>query len=340
MGKFRLLAVLGIVVALVAAVVPGHALADGAVSVVAPGEVPEGGTFTAYITVDWVEDLDSGQFELGYDPNVIEVTHIVSGIRHGTLLPSGNTTVTASQPDTGILRVVVNTASHPATGGVTGTGCLVEIDFDVLGEYCDTSVLDLAPPTGFQNGMWDYLAFEIPTTWSDSAVHVCQPRTLVSGVIDSGFAPTDDFNPGETVAVYGYGFLPGEPYELYVQPYTMGVNVAEGDALVAGADPSAVSPQPIVSNMYGEIGPVPVWIIPATGQEGTYWEIVADDAGASCVGDGLYNAAEDGLDAMALDEEGFYVVPEATTLILLSLGLVSVGGYYFIRRRRVSSIEA
>jgi hypothetical protein len=344
MKKVRLLAALGILVALVVAILPGQALADGAVSVVAPEEVPEGGTFTAYITVDWVEDLDSGQFELAYNNAVIELTDLGTGVRRGMLLPETGTTVLASQPAAGIVRVIFDATTSPITGGVTGTGCLVEIDFDVVGEYCETSPLDLAPPTGFQNGMWDNWAMEIPSTWADGAVHVCHPRTLVSGIIEStppfAFVPTDEFNPGDTVAVYGYGFLPDEPYDMYIQPYEMNLHVDEGDTLDSVADPRLVSPQPVISSGLGEIGPVVLWAIPASGYELTYWEIVADDTGASCSGSGMYNAAEDGLDALALNEEGFYVVPEALTIVLFSLGLVGVGGYYFVRRRRHPEIEA
>jgi hypothetical protein len=43
---------------------------------------------------------------------------------------------------------------------------------------------------------------------------------------------------------------------------------------------------------------------------------------------------EDGLDAVACDVYGFHIVPEALSLILLSTGLIGLGGYYRLRRRK------
>ncbi len=347
MKKIRLLAVLGILVALVVAILPGQALAQSPVVVTAsaPSEVPEGGTFTVSIEIGNVELLNSGQFELVYDETVIQVTSISTGVRAGDFLAPGSTVMASQMGGTNTVRVIF---AYPGAGpgaGITGNGTLVEIDFDVVGTVCNTSVFDFS--TAFEELLISDWAETIPSDWVGCSVHVCQPRTLLSIVGGSGDGDTDAmptevdaFSPGETVAVVGYGFTPNREYELYIQPYEMNLYVDEGDTLDPLLDPSGTAPKQVTSDAYGVIGPVDLWAIPSSGQEGTYWEIVADDVGSGCTGGGIYNAAEDGLDALALDEEGFYVVPEALTIVLFSLGLVGVGGYYAIRRRRGSATEA
>jgi hypothetical protein len=59
----------------ISALFSGAALAQGGsgpeVYVVAPSEVPIGGTFTCQVNVSYIEDLDSGQFELSFDSALI-----------------------------------------------------------------------------------------------------------------------------------------------------------------------------------------------------------------------------------------------------------------------------
>ncbi len=163
----------------------------------------------------------------------------------------------------------------------------------------------------------------------------CVTRSLVSllRAADGSAKEADVFQPGDTVTVVGYGFKPCREYEMYIQPYVTGVHVTEGDQLDPALDPGGLAPLTVNSGPMGVIGPVDLWTVPPEGYAGTYWEIVADYAGVDCGGVGIYNADEDGLDAVCLDREGFVVVPEAPTIVLLSLSLLVFGGVYVARKR-------
>jgi hypothetical protein len=164
----------------------------------------------------------------------------------------------------------------------------------------------------------------------------CVERQLVSmlGYRDGLPIEVDEFEPGDTVVVVGYGFKPCRGYDLYIQPYSEGAHVAEGDILDPSLDPSGAAPRHVTSSAAGTIGPVELWQIPAEGYQNTYWEIVADDVGKDCGGAGIYDSASDGLDAVALGEEGFRIVPEAATIVLFSIALAGLGGVFVIKRRR------
>jgi hypothetical protein len=168
-------------------------------------------------------------------------------------------------------------------------------------------------------------------------------KELVSGTMEpdsaldaypAGFVPLDDFAPGQDVCVWGSGFLPDMDYKIYIQPYQEGVAVAEGDTLTAGAAALlGYTEITVPANPDGTLGPVYLFTA-AEEHICYYWEIVADDLGGACPG--VYNEAEDGLDAVSLNDYGFHVVPEALTIILLGGGLAGLGGYVAARRRKSS----
>jgi len=88
----------------------------------------------------------------------------------------------------------------------------------------------------------------------------------------------------------------------------------------------------------GRFGPIPIWQVPEDPTlKCTLWEIVADRMNVEPYDDcneGFYNEAEDGSDAVACSEWGFHIYPEAFTIILLSVGLAGLGGYFVARRRK------
>jgi len=76
-----------------------------------------------------------------------------------------------------------------------------------------------------------------------------------------------------------------------------------------------------------------------------YWEIVADKVNPDgdtdvATNPGIYDPNEDALDAVALDEYGFHVFPEALTIMLFGVGLASLSGYVLVRRRKGADINA
>ena len=163
------LAALALTAFLVLALVPTQVLAapDAAVAANAPDEVAEGSTFTVDIDVDSVENLCALQFEVSYDNTVIETTGTVS---KGDFWGDESVTIEPSQFP-GKLRVIVIYSPTDPWSGVTGSGTLAEIDFDVVGDGGQTSELDMSSQSDY-NMLGNCMVQEIPATWGDDSVHV------------------------------------------------------------------------------------------------------------------------------------------------------------------------
>ncbi|KAF5415526.1 MAG: hypothetical protein C5S49_05705 [Candidatus Methanogaster sp.] len=96
------------------------------------------GAFNAPVDIYNVVDLDSGQFDLSFDPSVVNVTCVDSGSIAGTEVPID---MWCSAKDAGISRVLFNL---PGVTGVNGSGTLATIHFEVTGAAGDTSVPDIS----------------------------------------------------------------------------------------------------------------------------------------------------------------------------------------------------
>ena len=178
---FEAAVALAIVVVLV--LVPGVAAANGTVvGIEAPAEVDEGGSFTARVIIDSVVDFDACNYDVTYDPAVIEVTDVTAGTINGTPIPVDLWGFIPSGVQ-GTVRVVQNV---PLIPGVSGSGFLAEIHFDVVGAGGSSSAIDLG------NGvMGDNYALEIIAGWTDGLV-------TVAGGGDGGSAPPSLPEPGVT----------------------------------------------------------------------------------------------------------------------------------------------
>jgi hypothetical protein len=200
-------------------------------------------------------------------------------------------------------------------------GCTSALEW-TLGKYTNSSYATVYPD---------------PVDGSFSCEAAAPPfnPVLISGT--ASIVPQDEFAPGEDIYVWGTGFVPDQDYMIYIEPYVAGAEVFEGQALnPAGGAPLGYAPIIVPAAGDGTLGPAYL-ATPAPGNFDTYWEIVADDLSGSA---GIYNAAEDGLDAIALEEYGFHIVPEALTIILLGAGLAGLGSYMAVRRRKTASREA
>jgi len=149
-----------IAIILIAAIVFAIPAASGTnVSVVVPDyELSEGDTFPVIIEIDYVENLDSGQFDLYFNSKVITVLNVVdddcasaveAGIISGTAVPiEGCTIDDYNEAPTGSdgssvgdykIWVPFNLAG---SDGVSGSGHLATITFEVTGKSGDHSVLN------------------------------------------------------------------------------------------------------------------------------------------------------------------------------------------------------
>ncbi|MCW3129186.1 MAG: cohesin domain-containing protein [Methanophagales archaeon] len=118
------------------------------------------GTFDAAIDVDSIVDFNSGQFDLSFDSRVLNVTDVNDGEINGEAVPI----FMWSFVDTETVRVLV---SMPMGKGVSGSGYLAEVEFEVKGKSGDKSNLNIS------NGLLvDIEAKEIEAVWHGAEVRI------------------------------------------------------------------------------------------------------------------------------------------------------------------------
>jgi len=183
-------AIAAILIATIASVVP--TAAGTTVSIAVPDEVFEGGTFEVTIEIDDVEDLDSGQFDIYFNSQVVNIVDgdcdesVEAGHVGDTEIPmeegceikdySSAPMVNGSSVADYRIRVPFNL---PGSSGVCGSGDLATISFEVTGTTGDCSVLnfdhDVEPPI-----LVDTDSNEINATWIDCNVTISgasEPRS-------------------------------------------------------------------------------------------------------------------------------------------------------------------
>ena len=134
----RSIAILLILIAFVLLATPAAAQeVEVSVRVNAPAYVGEGGTFNAIINVDYIKDFKAGQFDLCFNSSVVNVTDVEDGRLGGTTIPVEGWEFV----DKGAIRV---TLDIPRDTGVSDSGYLAKIKFEVKGKEGDKSVLNLS----------------------------------------------------------------------------------------------------------------------------------------------------------------------------------------------------
>jgi hypothetical protein len=124
-------------------------------------------TFNATIRIDNVTNLNSGQFDLSFNSNVVNVTAVKGGKIDGVAVPVFDW----SFFDADTIRVLVKL---PGVDGASGSGYLAEVKFEVKGGCSEKSTLDLS------NGMLvDTEAKEIDAEWYGDEVTVLCPVVTV-----------------------------------------------------------------------------------------------------------------------------------------------------------------
>ena len=101
------------------------------------GYIEEGAIFTVTIDIKDVTDLNTAQFELSFDPDVIEVSAVRDGEINGDTVP-----IYWDSPVNESTRIVIIVI--PQGEGVSGSGYLAEVEFKVKGDEGDVRVLDIS----------------------------------------------------------------------------------------------------------------------------------------------------------------------------------------------------
>ena len=144
--------------------------ADVNVTVNAPEYVSED-TFEVTINVTNVSDMNGGQFDLTFDPSVIDIENVKSDVKPGMIGDTEMPISAAIRMDDDRIRVMVWQFDVVDEGGVSGSGYLAKIIFEVVGDTGDTSAIDI--PEEFKRMLSDVVAAdEIPANWFGDNVTV------------------------------------------------------------------------------------------------------------------------------------------------------------------------
>ncbi len=129
------------------------------------------GTFDATIDIYNVVDLTSGNFDLYFDPDVVNVNDVCDGEIDGTTVPIEDWLLM----DEDRVRVLIKL---PDAGLVSGSGYLTTINFEVIGDDGDTSTLEVSDGELFSCITYHYQIYEsseieeINADWSGDVVTV------------------------------------------------------------------------------------------------------------------------------------------------------------------------
>ena len=194
-----------------------YAAAETIVSVDAP-EYELSDTFDVKIRIEDVDGLDTGEFHLLFDPNIVDVTDVTAGD-----IGNMNIVFTNKRSDKiqgiGIIAVMFDISG---TDGVSGSGSLATVGFVVTGTYGTCSCLNISNPdrlynpiTDFYEGkLWDGSAEEITAKWENGIVCIGHPSLpeakvtifvenrddddlFVDLYIDGDYINRDEINDGE-----------------------------------------------------------------------------------------------------------------------------------------------
>ena len=126
----------------------------------APTYVAEGGTFVATMDVVNITNFNMGLFDLSFNSSVVVVTNVEDGRLDEETIPVDMWKLI----DENTIRVLLEI---PGLTGVTGSGYLAKINFQVVGEEGDESTLNIS------NGMLaSNRGEEILAQWTDAEVRI------------------------------------------------------------------------------------------------------------------------------------------------------------------------
>ena len=177
------------------------------VTVNAPPEVEKGGTFVATIDVDSVTDFSSGNFDLSFDHDVIEVRDVKEGEINGKEIEI----CIKRFMDADTVRVGIK--MEKMGDCVSGSGYLAKIEFDVRGKEGDESKLDIS-----KGKLGNVDAEKIPANWINATVIIGVP-------VEEEEEEDEEEEAGEEITV-----TPGSPNIMAWKPAEAVVSNAVGES--------------------------------------------------------------------------------------------------------------
>lgn len=168
------------------------------------------GTFDVTIDIDGAIDLDSGQFDLSFDSDVVNVNDVHDGEIDGTTIPVDMWRLM----EEGRIRVLFN---REGVGAVIGSGYVAKIVFEVVGTDGDTSDLEISDgdlfsctphyspiysnsETGEINADWSGDVVTVgnagAVTTTSTPIPTATPRSTSISSLDSGAESVTASTPG------------------------------------------------------------------------------------------------------------------------------------------------
>ena len=157
------------------------AAAETAVYVGAP-EYVISDTFDVEIKIKDVYELDTGEFHLLFDPNVVDVTEVTAGDIRNMDVGFMNKRCDKIHG----ISIIKVTFDISGTSGASGSGILATVGFEVTGTDGNCSFLNISNPdplynpiTDFYEGkLWDGSAEEITAKWENRIVCIGGPSSF------------------------------------------------------------------------------------------------------------------------------------------------------------------
>ena len=131
----------------------------------------EGRYFHVFVTITEVTNFDAAQYDIMYDPDVLNVQSIKSGTIGNTTIPIEEWGFVPANTE-GTVRIV---NSVPHAPGVSGEGYLADIYFKVMGDPGDSSSLSFVEGLGDPQGylmIGNNTGIEIIATWNDGELTI------------------------------------------------------------------------------------------------------------------------------------------------------------------------
>ena len=172
-----------------------NAVAGVTVGITAPSSVSAGGKFVATVNVSQISAFNGYQFQLTYDPNLIQVDDVEGGLQGVTAGLIGGISVPLDMwtyypvGAPGVIRLVGRVHGNTA---ITGNGTLAVIHFRGVGSSnrCDiipTEVPNPLPPElPFTNKLFDNLTQVIPSNWAGTGVNLIPAPVITTNSLPNG----------------------------------------------------------------------------------------------------------------------------------------------------------
>jgi hypothetical protein len=141
--------------------------ANASVTIDTPPELEPASVFNATISISDITDLNAVQYDITFDPAVLQLNEIASGEIGASVMPVPTGPAAPREVQPGHWKVV----QSMGLGTISGAGYLAVLSFTVIGFPGDESDIDI------DDGMISTMEGEITATWTGGRVRIAAPES-------------------------------------------------------------------------------------------------------------------------------------------------------------------